>query len=845
MTRLTSPPGPEAGSTGFRTGGWRRRTTALVAILALGAGLSVGGVGAAYAADASTGGAVEYTVAEGVTFDVPAEVTVGEPIRISGAGWQNLAGDAGSVIGVKLDEGAVSTRAEITNPVTGIVQGNKTIYGIVQADATGAWQLELPWPTLENATVAWQAGETHSVRLLTGSLLTGDALRSATASFTTADASVPEPTPSVTPAPSVTPTPAPTATPTPSEPAADEAPQWAHETVTYTDTASGRTATAWVEKNIAAGDDSTIRIKGTGWVNQAGIGASTVALKLNRGDGQQYTRTGGAVVQHPSASGDTTIWTLLAPANPQQNPSVVTIDADGDFEIEIDAPDGLAAGQYLSVLFQSGRFDSADVQRTVTTDFLTVGGVPYEGGGTDDQVTCVPTSAQPTVTIENPSVALGGTLHLTGTGWCHPGENRGGSVIAIKFDEGAFSRLAADVHQNLTIWTLVTAAAADGTFDVEIALPDGTTAGGTGSSPAFTDGVHTLRLLTGSLTPGDEVRTLRSAEFVVGAYQPNGAPDPVDAATLTTANRNGVTVARSGGSLVATVPSAREGDWLFVTPFAPDGSPRYPWLGTWSQADASGRIALSLSGVTLPTGTLKVAVQSGNQGELGTLIGWGTLTIAAPANPVAPVAPTPTAAPAAETAAVTTRPSHTLAKRTAAQTAPTTVPAAPFADSAGLVTGNAGGVTSAHEGTVVTLTLPGTTPGDWVYLYAYSTPIAIGWIQTDDSNQVRVDIAALLAGEHKLAALDLDGNLLGWTGVTVAAEEAEAAVTTDADEPADAAVEPTPIAEADDDSTATTGLSVADWWLIAGGIVLVLAALIVTLVVRARRARAHDAEALL
>src|SRR5690606_4367183 len=159
-------------------------------------------------------------------------------------------------------------------------------------------------------------------------------------------------------------------------------------------------------------------------------------------------------------------------------------------------------------------------------------------------------------------VPLGGVLHITGTGWCHPAENGGGSVIGVKLDEGAYSRLTADVHANKTIWAIVAADDEDGTFSADIQLPDGTGGGPNGSAPQLTEGSHSLRLLTGSLKPGDAGRTLLSESFTVGAYAPNGAPNPVDAATLTTGSRSGVTASLTASALVVTVPGAQAGDWI-------------------------------------------------------------------------------------------------------------------------------------------------------------------------------------------------------------------------------------------------------------------------------------------
>jgi len=743
-------------------------------------------------------------------------VAPGGQLQIAGTGWCHPT-DGGSVIGIKIDGGAVS-RLDAT------VHANKTIWALVTADAEdGTFAASL---TLPDGTTSGAAGSApaltegaHTLQLLTGSLRTGDVVRSVLSSeFTVSTATT----------------------------GSDE-PTWAHETV-----AAGG-AVAWIEKDVAAGDDAKIRISGRGWTNQAGTGASTVAVKLNSGPSTQYTRSGNAVVAHPSASGDTTIWTLLAPSDPADHPNVIAIDPDGSFDIQIAAPAGLTAGQYLTVQFQSGRFDSADVQRSVVSLPLVVGGVAYEDEDAGSLPTCVPTASAPTLSLEQTTVALGGLLHVTGEGWCHPGTNGGGSVLGVKIDEGAYSRLDSSVHANATIWAIIEADDATGVVDAYLQLPDGTTAGANGSAPAFTEGAHTLRVLTGSLTPGDTVRTVQSGEFVVGAYAPNGAPDPVDAATLTGGNRSGVTAKLTSTSLVVSVPTAAKGDWIFLTPYAADGSPRYPWLGTWFQAAAGGTVTAPLSGAVLPTGSIKIAVQSGNQGEVGQLRGWAPLTVTAPSTDV-PSSGTDAGqngtgdADAGDTdgqvsaAPVTQRPVYTLSPRRAAQTAqqaaPTGIPSAPFALGIGLTSANAGGVTGLQNGTIVTLTVPGGEPGDWVYVYAYSDPTPVGWIRLDDDRTLRVDIAALPAGAHKLAVLDTDGALIGWAAATVAEDETVA--ETDATETTDdAAVEPAaaaPVSEEEVEATPTSGLAPADWWLLGGGAALAAAIVAGLVIVRRRRA---------
>lgn len=160
----------------------RRRAAALPAT-ALAAALAAGGLGAAVAVPAH---AADYIspVDPNVAYSVPTEVELGQPIQLSGSGWTSADGSAGSVIAVKLDDGAVSTTEDVVNPVTGQVEANKTIYAIAQADADGDWTAEVAFPTAENSDASWAVGETHSVRLLTGSLLPGDQARSLGAEFT-------------------------------------------------------------------------------------------------------------------------------------------------------------------------------------------------------------------------------------------------------------------------------------------------------------------------------------------------------------------------------------------------------------------------------------------------------------------------------------------------------------------------------------------------------------------------------------------------------------------------------------------------------------------------------------
>lgn len=322
-------------------------------------------------------------------------------------------------------------------------------------------------------------------------------------------------------------------------------PSWPHYTLSHS---SG--AVVWISSEASAGDQSIIRLRGTGWLT-TGQAASTIAVKLNRGPNTQYTRSGSDIITHPSAAGDDTIWALLAAANPTGHPNVSPVAADGSFDIEISAPSGLTVGQYFSVTLQSGRFDSTDVQRSLTSDYLSVGGTAWTDDDDGTQITCTPSTTNPQVSVAA-SATLGGTLRVSGTGWCHPTD--GGSVIAIKLDEGGYSHIDASVHQNRTIWTLVEADATTGDWSIDLQLPDGTTAT---SLPAFPEGSHSLRLLTGSMKSGDVVRTMLSASFTVGTYQPLNLPEPLDPETeLLPTTTGGITVDQQADQLRVTLPAS-------------------------------------------------------------------------------------------------------------------------------------------------------------------------------------------------------------------------------------------------------------------------------------------------
>ena len=137
------------------------------------------------------------------------------------------------------------------------------------------------------------------------------------------------------------------------------------------------------------------------------------------------------------------------------------------------------------------------------------------GNGPTDPTDPQPVQAAVTVVGE---ARIGGTVTLRGTGWKHP--SNGGSTIAVKLDDGAFLEPGGPANG---VWQVIQAAD-DGTFEVPLRLPDGTT-GAAGSVPAYTTGAHSLRFLTGSLKPGDQGRSVK-VDITVGAATTPVPTDP-------------------------------------------------------------------------------------------------------------------------------------------------------------------------------------------------------------------------------------------------------------------------------------------------------------------------------
>lgn len=146
------------------------------------------------------------------TVSAPNAMVKGKPIVITGTGYLATDKKTGSVANFMLDAtfsgdpNTLYTTRAVRNPVNGEVFADKRSHGLVQAKADGTWRMEIPWPN-ETNTVAngdqaprnaaffatnWKAGTVHTVRILTGSMLTNppDYQRGISVSFTVVDKAV-------------------------------------------------------------------------------------------------------------------------------------------------------------------------------------------------------------------------------------------------------------------------------------------------------------------------------------------------------------------------------------------------------------------------------------------------------------------------------------------------------------------------------------------------------------------------------------------------------------------------------------------------------------------------------
>lgn len=688
-------------------------------------------------------------------FRGPEKVVVGQDITITGTGgYLATDGVTGSVVNFFLDAeysgdpNTVFSRRTVTNPATGAVIDDRRTHAAVQARADGTWTVTIPWPTVdtvspsadpaarytaEELAALFAPGTSHTIRMLTGSLLSSpaDRQRGASLAFTvvtslTDDVPVTRPT---------------------------------YEHQQFVSTVPGDQAVAWVQQNVGG---SGIALSGTGWLTADRLWGSTLLVRLLDEHGEPYP--GGTDTTDPS------VWRSIR------------VDESGTFATTVPLPAGVGAGDHVAVeLTTLAGTELGDVARHWVSAPLVVDGVPYLPDGQGGSCTAAPTEyaleLAPGMTV--PAANVGGTIRLVGTGWCNL--VGGGSLIAVKINAGGFQHLpgatAAHFDANLgretgpsptelartnkTIWYVIEADDR-GSFDVRIPLPTRTS-----SIPGFSEGAYTLQLLTRAISADpyyagsrpDPSRTVRTAEFtVVGEGEPlddvtlgepTEAPEPLHVDDLTEDRRGGVALTAFADRWEVTVPAAEPGDWVYLNVY--DGpSPRFPW-STWFRLDADRRAVAPLP-ASLPTGTVTVTVQDRQAG----LLGWTTTTVTAPDPGRPPVTgSTATVRPAGD-------------------------PEPPVPGYDDLTDELAGTVTVVPADAGHLVTAPDVPAGEWLGLVLYlesSAVVPIGWARADEEHAVTVEIAGLPDGLHKLAVVDTASELVGWDTLGEAATEAAPAET--------------------------------------------------------------------
>lgn len=228
-----------------------------------------------------------------------------------------------------------------------------------------------------------------------------------------------------------------------------------------------------------------------------------------------------------------------------------------------------------------------------------------------------------TVSVTSSTHWLGGTVHLSGQNWTNTA-GTAGSVIGVKLDDGAVSRLPGDtVHANATIWQIVNVPAS-GVLDVDIELPTGQTTGHNGSTAAFEgDKTHKITLLTGSLLPGDELRS-KSVQFTVLAQEPTGPTKPTTASVSLGAVTDGVLPITSSGFA--------EGTNLYTVKIDDGAKFNVPVSGNSDGSLALSSISLAQYGIGEGNHTLTVSWAA----DGSTLGGAQSFSVAGPTDPGAP-----------------------------------------------------------------------------------------------------------------------------------------------------------------------------------------------------------------
>lgn len=114
---------------------------------------------------------------------------------------------------------------------------------------------------------------------------------------------------------------------------------------------------------------------------------------------------------------------------------------------------------------------------------------------------------------------------------------------------------------------------------------------------------------------------------------------------------------------------------------------------------------------------------------------------------------------------------------------PAEAPEPPVASGADLPADGVDAISAVVAGHYAVIELGESLAGQWVYVYAYSDPIGLGWQQVSDDGHITVSTLPLPDGEHRFVVLDAESGILGWTALRLG-EEVEEASPEPADEQA-------------------------------------------------------------
>ena len=332
----------------------------------------------------------------------------------------------------------------------------------------------------------------------------------------------------------------------------------------FTETTAPAGGTLITPKSVPLGSDITI--SGKGFFLKNGDGGSAGPIFVNQGPG--CAGTGPVNVKDRTIENQQPDSTF----SDARAHGVFYSDAEGDWTITIPFPteanstitEPWKVGDVQCIRILTGSLvpESADHSRSVFAQFTIV-------EGQDDPE---PVEDQAAATVPAEWVE-GQPLTVTGAGWTWP-DGVTGSTVAIKLNGGSLVPLG-DPHGEVADNVYAIIDAADGSFSVDLPFP-GAGAVQPNNTPAKAGDQITINFLTGSLAPGDRVRSVPKTVTVVAAETP---PVELDLATP----------AISGDPNVGSTLTAEAGD-------LPDGTTlRYQWFANGSRISGATSATLKLT----------------------------------------------------------------------------------------------------------------------------------------------------------------------------------------------------------------------------------------------------------